>query len=71
MSKRKQLFAILTIVFISYAIISMTYTIVSYNHTPGIQEGELTDDQFGYVFVSAIVSMLIGKILYYKYDDIY
>lgn len=71
MSKRKQLFAILTIVFISYAIISMTYTIVSYNHIPGIQEGELTDDQFGYVFVSAIVSMLIGKILYYKYDDIY
>ena len=49
----------------------MVYINVSYNHTPGIQEGELTHDQFGYVLGSAIVSMLIGKILYYKYDDAY
>lgn len=49
----------------------MIYINVSYNHTPGIQEGELSHDAFMYVFWSSIVSILIGKILYCKYDDAY
>lgn len=61
----------LTVLFASYSVIAMVYVNVCYNSIPGIQEGEPTQNQFQIILGSAIVSALIGKVMFCKYDDAY
>jgi len=71
MSRRKKILLMLTVLFASYSVIAMVYVNVCYNSTPGIQEGEPTQNQFQIILGSAIISALIGKVMFCKYDDAY